>query len=149
MNVILRSAVADDLPAMLALYRHLSPEDPPLSAEAASPSWLGLLASPLSDVLVAQVDGVIAASCLLLVVPNLTRGGRPFAMIENVVTDAAWRRRGLGTQLLGLARERARAAQCYKIMLATGRTDDAVLRFYERAGFTRSGKTFFEMRWVD
>ncbi|HWJ70456.1 MAG TPA: GNAT family N-acetyltransferase [Sphingobium sp.] len=148
MSIILRSAVADDLPAMLALYRHLSPEDPPLPMEEAEPNWQALLASPLSDVLVAQVDGVVAATCLLLIVPNLTRGGRPFAMIENVVTDAAWRRRGLGSQLLALARERAQMARCYKIMLATGRTDAAVLRFYEQAGFTRGGKTFFEMRWL-
>ncbi len=149
MNVILRSAVVDDLPAMLVLYRHLSPDDPPLPVAAASPSWSALLTSPLADVLVAQVDGTVAASCLLLIVPNLTRGGRPFAMIENVVTDAAFRRRGLGTRLLALAGDRARAAHCYKIMLATGRTDEAVLRFYEQAGFTRGGKTFFEMRWLD
>jgi hypothetical protein len=33
-------------------------------------------------------------------------------------------------------------------MLSTGRSDESVLRFYERAGFTRGGKTFFEMRWL-
>jgi GNAT superfamily N-acetyltransferase len=34
---------------------------------------------------------------------------------------------------------------CYKVMLMTGRTDPAVLRFYEACGFQR-GKTAFQIR---
>lgn len=149
MTTILRMAADGDLPAMLALYRHLSPEDPPLDPVAARPAWEALLASTLSQLLVADVDGLIAASCLLLLVPNLTRGGRPFAIVENVVTHADYRRRGLATRVIGLAEERAKAANCYKLMLATGRKDEGVLHFYEQVGFTRGGKTFFEMRWTD
>ena len=149
METIFRPATAADLPAMLALYRHLSPEDPPLSPDEAAASWHALLDASLSHLLVAEVAGTIAASCLLLIVPNLTRGGRPFAIVENVVTHAAYRRRGLASRLLRMARDRARAAGCYKMMLATGRTDESVLRFYEQAGFARGGKTFFEMRWLD
>ena len=66
-----------------------------------------------------------------------------------MVTHSDHRRQGLGTRLLALASKRAQAANCYKLMLATGRSDEGVLRFYEQAGFTRGGKTFFEMRWVD
>ncbi len=91
-------------------------------------------------------SSAIAGTCLLLVVPNLTRGGRSFALIENVVTDQALRRRGVGTALLRAAFDRAWAGDCYKIMLASGRADEGVLRFYETAGFTRGGKTFFQAR---
>jgi GNAT superfamily N-acetyltransferase len=88
----------------------------------------------------------MSATCLLLIVPNLTRGGRPFAVVENVVTLAEHRRKGLGMALMKAAQDRAWAANCYKIMIATGRKDEGVLRFYEEAGFKRGGKTFFEAR---
>ncbi len=149
MSVILRVAKPDDLPEMLALYRHLSPEDPPLDPAAALPDWEALTGSPMAHLLVAECDGVVASSCLLLIIPNLTRGGRSFAIIENVVTHADYRRRGLATRLLSLAQGRAISANCYKLMLATGRQDVGVLDFYEKAGFRRGGKTFFEMRWTD
>lgn len=149
MSMILRAATSDDLPAMLALYRHLSPEDPPLDPATALPDWEALIGSTLARLLIADVDGVVAASCLLLLIPNLTRGGRPFAIVENVVTHADYRRQGLGTRLLKLAQDQARAVNCYKLMLATGRKDEGVLRFYEQAGFIRGGKTCFEIRWTD
>lgn len=143
----IRPAIADDLAGLLALYRQLSPEDPALAEAEARPRLAALLASGIATPLVAEAaDRTLVATCLLLVVPNLTRGGRAFAVIENVVTHADHRRLGLGTALLRAALERAWAEDCYKVMIATGRKDEGVLRFYERAGFTRGGKTFFEMR---
>jgi ribosomal protein S18 acetylase RimI-like enzyme len=148
MSPTLRLASMDDLPGLLALYRHLGPGDPVLDPAQARPDLEALISSDMTQLLVAEVGDVLAASCLLLVVPNLTRGGRPFAIIENVVTHADYRRRGLATAVLHGAQQRAQAANCYKLMLATGRSDEGVLRFYEQAGFTRGGKTFFEMRWI-
>jgi len=143
-----RDAGPDDLPGLLALYRHLTPGDPPLDPADAQPDFEALLRSEIAQLLVAEANGALVATCLLLIVPNLTRGGRPFAIVENVVTHAAHRRRGIATHLLHMARDRARAANCYKMMLTTGRSDEGVLHFYEQVGFTRGGKTFFEMRWI-
>ena len=42
------------------------------------------------------VDGQLVASCNLAVIPNLTRGGRAYGVIENVITDAAHRGQGRG-----------------------------------------------------
>jgi ribosomal protein S18 acetylase RimI-like enzyme len=67
-------------------------------------------------------------------------------VIENVVTDSAHRNKGLGTSVLRFAIDVALGQRCYKVMLSTGRTDEAILRFYEKAGFTRGGKSFFEIR---
>jgi ribosomal protein S18 acetylase RimI-like enzyme len=147
MTVTLRTARLEDLADMLALYRHLSPDDPVLAPDQARAALEALIGADMTHLLVAEVGQRVAASCLLLIVPNLTRGGRPFAIIENVVTHGDHRRRGLASALLAMAQDRARAANCYKLMLATGRTDEGVLHFYEQAGFTRGGKTFFEMRW--
>jgi GNAT superfamily N-acetyltransferase len=146
MTIDIRKARREDLSGLLGLYRQLSPEDPPLDMAEAGQRLEALLGSSLAHLLVAQAGDALAATCLLLIVPNLTRGGKPFALIENVVTDAAHRRRGIGKALIGQALERAWAADCYKVMLATGRSDEGVLRFYEQAGLTRGGKTFFQAR---
>lgn len=141
-----RLARPDDLPTLLALYRHLNPDDPELDDSAARAIWDDLLGSRIAEVILAEVNGQVAASCVLAVIPNLTRGGRPYALIENVVTDPAYRRRGLGRAILGFACDRAWARDCYKVMLMTGRQDQATLQFYEACGFDRASKTAFQQR---
>ncbi|MGI4940329.1 MAG: GNAT family N-acetyltransferase [Janthinobacterium lividum] len=76
---------------------------------------------------------------------NLTQGARSFGVIENVVAHPGQRRAGLARAILADALEAAWNAGCYKVMLASGR-DEETLRFYERCGFKRGGKTHFEAR---
>lgn len=38
---------------------------------------------------------------------------------------------------------------CYKVMLMTGRRDEATLRFYEAAGFSRNAKQAFVAKHPD
>jgi GNAT superfamily N-acetyltransferase len=142
----IRPARLDDLQGVLALYRQLHPDDPVLDPAAAETAWAALLASGLTIPFVADLDGHLVSSCTLAIVPNLTRNGRPYAVIENVVTHADHRRTGLGRAVLHAALDRAWAAGCYKVLLATGSREEATLRFYEDAGFQRGGKTCFEIR---
>ena len=144
-DTVIRPASHDDLPGMLELYRHLNPRDPPLDAATAAAAWSTLIGSPGNTVFVADASGALVAACTLSVIPNLTRGARPYAVIENVVTHAAHRRAGLGRAVLTAALNAAWDAGCYKVMLASGR-DEPTLRFYETVGFKRGGKTFFEIR---
>lgn len=145
-DVTIRAARHDDLEPLLALYRHLHPDEAPPDAHQARAAWAALMASDLTTVFVAEAGGALVASCTLVVVPNLTRGARPYAVIENVVTDPAYRRRGVGRAVLAAAVDRAWQARCYKVMLATGSRREETLRFYESAGFTRGSKTCFEIR---
>jgi GNAT superfamily N-acetyltransferase len=142
----IRLAANADLPAMLALYAHLNPDDPPADEAKAKTGWATLLASPLVNVFVAESEGVIVSSAPITIVPNVTRGVRPYALIDNVVTHAAHRRRGLGQAALAAALAAAWDAGSYKVMPATGYQEPETLLFYERAGFRRGGKTLFEAR---
>lgn len=143
----IRTLGFDDLDALLALYRHLNPDDQPLPArpvvEAAARQLLG---EPAWRVYGGFEGGELVSSCTLVRVPNLTRGCASYGLIENVVTDAAHRGRGHGRALLAQALGDAWAAGCYKVMLLTGRKDEAVYRFYEGAGFDRHGKQAFIAR---
>lgn len=142
----IRSAKLDELPSVLALYRQLNPGDPVLDVAAAEQVWSALLTSGFTTIFVADAAGLLVSSCTLAIVPNLSRGARPYGVIENVVTDADHRRRGLGRAVLHAALDEAWKADCYKVLLATGSKRESTLRFYEGAGFTRDAKTYFEIR---
>jgi ribosomal protein S18 acetylase RimI-like enzyme len=142
----IRLANRDDLQGILALYRHLHPNDPNLDLATAERAWSALLSSGLTIPFVAEVAGLLVSSCTLAIIPNLSRGARPYGVIENVVTHAEHRRAGLGRAVLHAALDRAWSAACYKVMLATGPRKEATLSFYEAAGFRRGGKTYFEIR---
>jgi GNAT superfamily N-acetyltransferase len=145
-EIIIRAAKHADLAGLLDLYRHLNPDDPTPDPTKAETAWSILIRSDLASVIVAEVAGVLVSSCTLVIVPNLSRGARPYGLIENVVTHAGHRRAGLGRAILAAALDAAWQADCYKVMLATGSRREETLRFYERAGFERGGKTFFQAR---
>lgn len=143
-DVTIREAVAGDLPGVLRLYAQLQPDDPVLEPDRAETLFAELLAAPQTTVLVAEIDGALVASCTLTMVPNLTRNGRPYGVIENVVTDEGHRLQGLGKAVLAHAVAIADRANAYKVMLATGSKRESTLVFYESAGFARDTKTYFE-----
>ncbi len=143
----IRDATEGDLPGLAALYRHLDPGDAPCPPEVAAEALRRLGGLPGSAVLVGEADGALVASCTLVVIPNLTRGGAPYGLIENVVTHGAHRGRGHGTRLLRAAVARGWAAGCYKVMLLTGATEPGVLAFYAAAGFEQT-KTGFQVRRI-
>lgn len=139
-NLKIRAAQDSDLGAVLDLYRHLHADDLEASREDLSRAWKETMNSPGVTLFVGDTDGEIVTSCVLAIVPNLTRGARPYGLIENVVTRADQRNEGLGSAILRHALEAAWEAGCYKVMLLTGSSRDSTLRFYEEAGFKRGIK---------
>lgn len=80
-----------------------------------------LLARPEVRIIVAKVGGELAATCQLGVIPTLSNGGRPFGIIEHVVTASAFRRQGLSQKVLEQALSLAWGLDGYKVMLLSGR----------------------------
>ena len=144
---MIREASAADLDGLLRLYLHLHedalPEDPAPFEHA----WAMIAADGNHHVIVREEGGEIVSSCVCVVIPNLTRGARPYALIENVVTRRDCRGRGFATACLRHAADIARAAGCYKLMLLTSAKDAATLSFYRRAGFNDADKTAF-IQWL-
>ncbi|HPF87803.1 MAG TPA: GNAT family N-acetyltransferase [Candidatus Limiplasma sp.] len=140
-------AQPDELPQLLTLYRQLHPADPVPQGEPLDALWREILADPSYHVLLAKQDGKIAASINVIVVKNLTRNARPYAIIENVITDTAHRKQGCASALIAEAIKIAQAANCYKVSLTTGNKDEGTFRFYESCGFNKEDKTAF-IRWL-
>ncbi|OUN00558.1 MAG: GNAT family acetyltransferase [Paenibacillaceae bacterium ZCTH02-B3] len=134
----------EELEQLLRLYKQLQPDDPELERnEELYALWRGILQDPNMDIIVVEHEGAIVSTCVLAVVKNLTRGARPFAVIENVVTDERHRKRGFGRMALNKAIETAGERGCYKVMLMSGSKKEETLRFYENTGFDRYRKTGF------
>jgi len=145
--MVIRHLRADELNALLELYRDLHRADEPLPAQhVVAAAWQAILSNPSCRTFGAFVADTLVSSCALTVIPNLTRACRPYGLIENVVTHADHRRNGYAKALLGEALREAWAEGCYKVMLLTGRKDEAVSRFYESAGFDRHAKQAFVAR---
>lgn len=143
MNI--RLAVEKDYEAVLILMRQLNPDDPLIDVPLGRKIFTGILKADGLFLYVAEVDDKPVATCYLNIVPNLTRAGQSYALIENVVTDLEYQRRGIGTSLLKDVISKAFGFNCYKVMLLTGR-DNNVHTFYENCGLEKNSKTAFIIR---
>lgn len=143
---MVRNARREDLPALLHLYLSLHETSVPEDSARLRGVWEAILRDENRHLLVCEEEGELVSSCDCVIVPNLTRGARPYALIENVVTREDRRGRGFAAQCLARAGEIAAAAGCYKVMLMTGSKEESTLRFYRNAGFDSGEKTAFVRR---
>jgi GNAT superfamily N-acetyltransferase len=140
LGVEVRPARDGDLPVVRALLAELHAGDAadlaPDATARAEAAFAAILADPRRRLLLAFLDGAPAGTLDVVVVPNLTRGARPYGVIENVVVAAAARRRGIGGALLDAAVAHARAEGCYKLQLISAARRTAAHAFYEAGGFS-------------
>ena len=130
-----RTARADELAALEALYLHLNPSRPVLAPDVARRILAEILARPDMRLFVVELDGALVASCMLVTAPNLMGGGRPYALLENVVTHGDHRRRGHGRAVVEAALDHAWGLGSRQVYLLTSRTDPAVRALYRACGF--------------
>lgn len=123
------------MPDLLALYGELHPDDPPPDHDLARRSWQAIEAQNGRTILVAESAFAVVGTVDCMVLPNLTRGGRPFMLIENVVVSGSARRSGVGAALMDAAATLAAAVDCYKIQLMSRADRQAAHAFYESRGF--------------
>lgn len=144
---MIREINEEDFDNLMLLYTHLHDNPIPQKYEKVAAVWAKIVNDPAHHIIVAEVDGKLVSSCVCVIIPNLTHEQRPYALIENVVTDAAYRKRGLASACLQYAKELAVRENCYKLMLLTGAKDAQTLHFYEQAGYNRQDKTAF-IQWI-
>ncbi|MCH7715626.1 MAG: GNAT family N-acetyltransferase [Gemmatimonadetes bacterium] len=142
-----RHATEADLPRIVELLAQLSLDEsreelgPPLP-ETCRRAFQQIQADPNQRLLVAEAGGRVVGTASLLIVPNLSHRGRPYAIVENVVVDATERGAGYGELLLRYAMEEARRAGCYKLSLTSNKRRTDAHRFYGRLGFQATHEGF-------
>lgn len=145
---MIREITANDYEGVMQLYMQLHDNPFPEWSDEMEQLWSNIVNDKKHHIIVAEEDGKIVSSCVCVIIPNLTHNQRPYAFIENVITDEAYRNRGLASACLCYAKELAMKENCYKMMLLTGSKKESTLRFYEQAGYNSQDKTAF-IQWID
>ena len=144
---MIRELKTSELAILLDLYLHLHESDDPLpSTDDVERLWNTIQENKGLKYLGYFYRDKLVSSCNLSIIPNLTRGCRPYCVIENVVTHPQFRRMGFGKAILSQALKESWAAGCYKVMLLTGRRDEGTYKFYESAGFDINAKQAFVVK---
>ena len=144
---MIREISDKDYDGLMQLYMQLHDNPFPEKDDSMIVLWNRILADENHHIIVAEEDGKIVSSVVCVIIPNLTHNQQPYAFIENVITDEAYRKRGLATACLNYAKEIAVKENCYKMMLLTGAKTESTLNFYEQAGYNRKDKTAF-IQWI-
>ena len=144
---MVREAVKEDLNELLNLYLFLHEKNIPENSDYLENTWKTIIEDINHHIIVNEVNGKIVSSCVCVIVPNLTRNIRPYALIENVVTNENYRGKGYATECLNYAKEIAIKNNCYKMMLLTGIKNENTLAFYKNAGYNSNDKIAF-IQWL-
>lgn len=144
---MVREAKKEDLAEVLQLYLYLHEKSIPEQSEHLISTWNQIVEDKNHHLLVNIVNNKIVSSCVCVIIPNLTRNVRPYAFIENVVTNEAYRGKGYATECLNYAKDIAVKENCYKMMLLTGSKKLQTLEFYKNAGYNSTDKIAF-IQWI-
>ena len=141
--ITVREAVKKDLDELLNLYLFLHEKNIQKNSDYLENTWKTIIEDINHHIVVKEINGKIVSSCVCVIVPNLTRNIRPYALIENVVTNEGYRGKGYATECLNYAKETAIKNNCYKMMLLTGTKSENTLAFYKSAGYNSDDKIAF------
>jgi hypothetical protein len=85
-EIVVRHINKDEVQKLLELYKQLHTNDPELILDNIHLLWEQIYNDKNMHYIVADRDGQLVASCVLIIILNLTRNARPYGLIENVVT---------------------------------------------------------------
>lgn len=143
-DVIVRKLESHDWQAASGLYAQLNSHRGGQLGDQAQ--FEAIIGHPGTSIFGAFQEGHLCAIATLHLLPNMSYAGRPYGLIENVVADAEMRKAGLGRAVMQTAIDAAREAGAYKVMLLTGRANDA-MGFYEKLGFNSDEKAGMILRF--
>src|SRR5690554_4704475 len=87
----------DEVNRLLELYKHLNFEDEDLrDSKYIKHLWKDIYEDPNLYYIVVEENDILVSSCTIAIIKNLTRSGRPYGLVENVVTHENYRRKGYG-----------------------------------------------------
>lgn len=142
MTFVIRTLEASDAAQAIRLYAELVGPTVPVADET---RYAEVLAHSGTHVIGLFEGRALLAMATLHLLPNMTFGGRAYALVENVVTHGERQGQGLGRQVMERVIDMAWAEGAYKIMLLTGR-DLGARGFYEKLGFTGDEKHAMTLR---
>jgi GNAT superfamily N-acetyltransferase len=139
--VNLRIATLNDLPALCDLLAFLFEQEnefEPDRRRQEAGLRLILEDSSKGEILVGYLGGQAIGMVNLLYTVSTFLGNR-VALLEDMIVHPEFRGRRIGRKILNAAIAHATQRGCARLTLLADATNDGGIRFYERAGFARSG----------
>lgn len=133
---LIRPARPDDLDRLIGLLGELFAIEADFQIDPAR-QRRGLqlmLAAPRACVLVAETEGKVIGMASGQLTISTAEGG-PALLVEDVVVEAAWRRRGVGRGLLARLSRWAAARDARRLQLLADRDNQPGLEFYRKLGW--------------
>ena len=130
-----------DVDAALELYDILTVGPKGQNPEA----FAAVISHPGTSVFGGLLADQLVSMMTLHLLPNVTWGGRPYGLIENVVTHSDHRRKGFGSAVMAKALVSAWEAGAYKVMILSGSKRHGT-PFYLACGFNAEDKTGLVIR---
>ncbi|MCK5836865.1 MAG: GNAT family N-acetyltransferase [Desulfobacula sp.] len=143
----IKKSELDQLLEFYQLHLYDVKDDPLADQTVVDQIWNTIQTSENFAVLGIFDKDLLMASCSITIVPNLTRGCRSYALIENIATHRQYRREGYGRANLSYAIEYAKERGCYKAMFMTGHLNTKVEKFCKATGFNGDEKKAYIKRW--
>jgi len=144
----IRLAKESDLPRILELYHELSmittkaEQHSSTSGDDYRRVFAEISNNPRRELLVAEYEGDVVGTVALFIIPNLSHGATPYALVENLVVNHKYRRKGIGKKLMEYSIARAKQEGCHRIELVSDRRRKEAHRLYRSVGFEPSAYGF-------
>jgi len=144
----IRLAEERDVARIVELYRELTISDSAVE-HSRNPSladyqlvFAEIRSDPRQRLLVAEQQGEVVGTIVLLVIPNLSHNATPWAFLENLIVTERHRRRGLGRMLLEHAVGLARKSGCHMVELCSDVRRKEAHILYSSMGFEARAHCF-------
>jgi len=132
-SVIIRAACSTDLTEILALYKVLLDEE--IQIEKASHTFDRICASDDTFIFVAEIEGAVVGTIQISLSLGMGFDCRPFATVEYLVVNEAYRRNGIGHSLLNQVDIIAEKYNCAFVYLVSSAIHKEAHKLYYSAGF--------------
>jgi len=136
----IRRAGAADAESIGILYNELNT----LSVPSVLPERIATIAnSEHTHLLVCEDGGNVIATALVCLCQDVMFDSQPFALIENVVVSADYKREGIGKSMMDYIEAFCVEQDCSKIMLQTSSKNRDARDFYTALGYDPDAKIGF------
>lgn len=137
---VIRRATKDDTEAIANLYRELNT----LSPVSVLPERIEAVANSDNTHLLVCDDGDdIIATALVCLCQDVMFDNQPFALVENVVVSADYKREGIGKSMMDHIETFCVEQDCSKIMLQTSSKNRTARDFYTAMDYDPDAKIGF------
>jgi len=144
----IRQAKENDVPRIIELYRELSMITTEAEQRSTTPGdnyrkvFDEISNNPRRELLVADYEGEVVGTVALFIIANLSHGATPYALVENLVVNHKYRRKGIGKKLMEYTIARATQEGCHRIELVSDMRRKEAHRLYCSLGFEPSAYGF-------